>query len=348
MRLTGMTDRPAARDNPIRRGASRRGVSIAIAALALALSLPGTRALRAAESSSKASTSAAARADAAKSIPLDRIDEQHRAAVAKAVKNAGIFRRMPVSTVDCDPDLYLFLVRNPEVIVNIWQVMNVTTVTTDRVKPGQYRASDGAGTSCTIEYVYSSPDTQVIVADGAYSGPLFLRPVKARCVMVLKSAYAKEKDGRTYVTSRMDTFIDLDSAGVELLARTVQPLVGRAADHNFTETSNFIGALSRASERNKPGVERLTKKLTKIDGKVRDEFLKLAQAIPDARDEESPGETVIVTDSADAGTRTANSTPVGRPIPPRASPSPATPPRSIAPARQQPPQPTPLQPRRLR
>lgn len=268
--------------------------------------------LHAAEDASKASTSAAARADAVKSIPLDQLDAQTRATVSDVVKKAGIFRRMPISVVDCDPNLYLFLVRNPEVVVNIWQVMKVTTVSIERTKPGVYRATDGAGTACNIQFVHSSPDTHVILADGAYSGPLFLRPVKARCVIVLKSGYVKETDGRHYVTSRMDTFIDLDSVGVELFAKTVQPLVGKAADHNFTETSGFFGTLSRAAERNPAGVQRLSSKLTKIDPKVRDEFVKQTAAIaapaPAAADDQ--GETVVVSDVPPQRDQTPTGTPI--------------------------------------
>ncbi|MEX2185778.1 MAG: hypothetical protein WD875_03245 [Pirellulales bacterium] len=267
---------------------------------------------RAAEDATKASTSAAARADAVKAIPLDQLDAQSRATVSDVVKKAGVFRRMPISVVDCDPNLYLFLVRNPEVVVNIWQAMNVTTVSTERVKPGVYRATDGAGTACNIQFVHSSPDTHVILADGAYSGPLFLRPVKARCVLVLKSAYVKETDGRHYVTSRMDTFIDLDSVGLELFAKTVQPLVGKAADHNFTETSGFFGTLSRAAERNSPGIQRLSAKLTKIDPKVRDEFLKHTAAVAQVAQaaDQSQGETVIISDV----TPNRDQTPKGTPI----------------------------------
>jgi hypothetical protein len=272
-----------------------------------------------AEDASKGSTSSAARADAAKCIPFDQLDAKTRAKVSDVVKKAGIFRRMPVTVVDCNPDLYLFLVRNPEVVVNIWQVMNVTTVSTQRVKPGVYRATDGAGTACNIEFVHSSPDTHVILADGAYSGPLFMRPVKARCVLLLKSGYVKETDGRTYVTSRMDTFIDLDSVGVELFARTVQPLVGKAADHNFTETSAFFGTLSRAAERNPPGIERLSGKLAKIDAGVRDEFLQHARAVAAAQTAkpDGQGEAVVVSDAAStmpAAGVARDQTPTGRPI----------------------------------
>lgn len=283
----------------------------------LAVSSVGARA-PAAEDPTKASTSAAARADAAKCIPLDQLDEKSRRTVSDIVKKAGIFRRMPVSVVDCDPNLYLFLVRNPEVVVNIWQVMKATTVSAERVKPGVYKATDGAGTACNIQFVHSSPDTHVILADGAYSGPLFLRPVKCRCVIVLKSAYVKETDDRIHVTSRMDTFIDLESAGVELFAKTVQPLVGKAADHNFTETAAFFGTLCRAAERNPAGVERLSAKLAKIDPNVRDEFLKRTSAVAEVAKPaaEGPGETVVVSDEKRSQKPAAarDQTPTGRPI----------------------------------
>jgi hypothetical protein len=192
-----------------------------------------------------------------------------------------------------------------------------------------YRATDGAGTACNIQFVYSSPDTHVIVADGSYSGPLFLRPVKCRCVLVLKSAYVKETDGRIHVTSRMDTFIDLDSVGVELFAKTVQPLVGKAADHNFSETSGFFGTLSRAAERNPAGVERLSAKLTKIDPTVRGEFVKHAASVSkgNAAAADEKEQTVVVSDATPARTPPSGAvrdqTPTGRPIKQAAGDTPA-------------------------
>jgi hypothetical protein len=148
-------------------------------------------------------------------------------------------------------------------------------VALERTGDDTFRATDGAGTLCDVKYCYSDHETQVIYAEGSYDGPLFSRPVRARCVLVLKCGYMRETDGRWHVTSRMDTFIDINHAGVEMLAKTLQPLVNRMADYNFVETAAFLGTISRTSETNPAGVGRLARKLTKLEPEVRDRFAQL-------------------------------------------------------------------------
>jgi hypothetical protein len=236
----------------------------------------------AAEDAAKASTSAVARADAARQIPLEKLDAQLRKPVANVVKHAGIFRRLPAAVIPCDHDLYLFLVRHPEVIVNIWQVMGATQVTIQRLADGSYKAADGAGTSCSVRFAHSEDGLHVIYADGAYTGPLFRHPVRAKCVLILKTAYLNAADGRKIVNSRMDCFIHVENSGLELIAKTVQPLVGKTADHNFTESSAFFGMLSRAAQRNNDGVIRLASRLSKIEPQTRQQFADVVRQVAPA------------------------------------------------------------------
>jgi hypothetical protein len=224
----------------------------------------------------QATSSRAAREDAIRSIPFDKLQAEDKIRVTAAVSGASIFRRLPIQVTPCDPDLYLFLVRHPEVVVNIWEVMKISNVALERTGEDTFRATDGAGTLCEVKYCYSNHETQVIYAEGSYDGPLFTRPVRAKCVLVLKSGYVQETNGRHYVTSRMDTFVQIDHAGVELLAKTLQPLVHRSADYNFVETASFLGTISRAAESNAAGVARLAKKLTNLEPDVRDHFAELS------------------------------------------------------------------------
>ena len=91
--------------------------------------------------------------------------------------------------------------------------MKISNVALSRTGADTFRASDNAGTLCDVKYCYSDHDTHVIYAEGSYNGPAVQPPVRARCVLVLKSGYMQETDGRYYVTSRMDTFIQIDHAG---------------------------------------------------------------------------------------------------------------------------------------
>ncbi len=80
------------------------------------------------------------------------------------------------------------MIRHPEVIVNIWQLMGISKVTMERTGPNTFDASDNAGSVGAVQFCYSSADTQLIFAEGSYEGPLFSRPIRARCLLLLKSA----------------------------------------------------------------------------------------------------------------------------------------------------------------
>ena len=227
----------------------------------------------------KASTSREARADAVKSIPMKHLDPERRHAISGVVNKPTIFRRLPVQVIDCNPELYQFLVRNPEVVVGIWDVMGISNIAMQRRDDSSYVANDGAGTTGTVQFVHSTDDTHIIYSEGLYDGPMFPRPIRGRCVMVLKSGFVRETNGRHYVTSRIDTFIQLDNTGLELLAKTFQPLVGRLADYNFAETAGFLASLSRTAEVNGPGVQRLAAKLTNVEPATREQFAALAAAV---------------------------------------------------------------------
>ncbi len=255
---------------------TRTFIHRAAGALCLAL-LCGSWA--AAASPNQATSSRAAREDAVRAIPLDRIEPELKEKIQSTLDSTSLYRRLPVQVTQCDPDMYLFLVRHPEVVVNIWEVMNISNVAPARTGPDTFRATDNAGTLCTVKFCYSDHETHVIYAEGSYSGPLFQRPLRARCVLLLKSGYLQETDGRYYVTSRMDTFIQIEHAGVEMLAKTLQMLVHRSADYNFIETAAFLGTVSRTAEANPGGMQRLATKLTNLEPHVRDRFAELSVGI---------------------------------------------------------------------
>jgi hypothetical protein len=225
---------------------------------------------------SEASTSGSARQDAIHSIPMERLAPQDRAKVGSVVSNVSIFRRMPVRVVDCDPDLYLFLVRHPDVVVNIWEVMKASRLQLRETEENQFQVIEPSGIVTTFNYLYRSHDTHVLYGEGSYDGPLLNRPVKGRGVLVLKCGYVRETNGRYYVTSRLDCFLTIEPMGAELLGKTVSPLMGRTVDNNFIQTVAFLGSLSRTAEVNHRGVQRLAGQLTHVRPTVRSEFADLA------------------------------------------------------------------------
>jgi hypothetical protein len=138
--------------------------------------------------------------------------------------------------------------------------------------PEKFYAEDGAGTVGTMEFLYGDQDTHVLYAEGFYTGPLTARPIRAKCLLMLNADYVTHKNGRPYVTTRMDMFVNVHNVGVDLLAKTFHNLIGTATDRNFIETANFVTKLSRTTESNGPGVQRLAARLTDLDPAVRKAF----------------------------------------------------------------------------
>lgn len=216
------------------------------------------------------------RREAIEAIPFDQLAEEAHAKLWSVVSRPSLYRQMPPAVIPSDPDLYVFLVRHPEVIVNMWDLMGITKVTINRNADYVFDASDGAGTDSRVELVYGDQNLHVMYAEGTYEGPLLKQQIRGRCVLVLRSDYARDQQSNTHVTSRLDVFLQIDNVGAELFARTLHPLVGNTADQNFVESVKFVGQVTQAAESRPERLQQLTQRLTKINPPVRQQFSTLA------------------------------------------------------------------------
>jgi hypothetical protein len=224
-------------------------------------------------------SSESARLSAIQSLPLDKLDAQSRAKVHAVLANITIFRRMPVRVVDCDPDLYLFVIRHPDVVINIWNVLKISQLQLKQTGPEEFRLIEESGITANLQYLYRNHDMHLIYAEGVYEGSTFGRQVKGSGLFCLKSGYVRETDGRYYVTSRLDAFISVEPSAVEIVAKALHPLLGYTADNNFAQTIAFVGSLSRTTEQNSRSMQRMATQLYNVQPDVREQFAKLAEKI---------------------------------------------------------------------
>lgn len=224
-------------------------------------------------------SSKAVRAAAIRDIPFQGLTPEARGRISAVVSKPTMYRRMPISVLNADPELFQFLIRQPEVVVNIWQLMGITKVSAKRVGPYTLNATDGIGTQSKVELIYGTPDTHLIFCEGDYEGPLFRKPLRGRCVLLLKTGKSKGDDGAWKVSNRLDVFLQVDHLGVGALTKTFHPLMGKSADINFLESMKFLERLSQTAEKNGKGMERLAYRLDQIDPKSRERFAKLSMQV---------------------------------------------------------------------
>lgn len=224
-----------------------------------------------------------ARADAMRSIPWKSLTNGEQRMVQYVVRNATLYRRMPTRVIDCDPQVFNFLGEHPEVVTELWKLMGVCNLDLERIGPQTFRAADEAGTSGTIKFLTADwkPDARnsiLIYCEGTYHGAPVPAEVTARTVMLLRSGSTIETNGRPYVTARLDSFVLVDRMGAGMIAKTIQPLLLKTADHNFVETMKFVSTFSRTAESNPTGMSRLAQKLDKLDEPTRQEVARVCTA----------------------------------------------------------------------
>ena len=220
-----------------------------------------------------------ARQEASQAMPYDRIRPEIAKRIHSVVSQPTVFRRLPVSTIESDPDLFVFLVRNPEIVIGIWKVMGVTSIDLKRTGQFHFNAHDGMGTASEVDLVYGTPNMHLYFGQGLYEGSLFKAKVFGQCVMLLRSVTQTTANGQTTMRNVLDVFIKLDSPAIDLVARTFQPLFIKSADVNFTETSKFLEKLSKTAELNPSGVADLAMKLPEVSPPVRNRFIELSRNV---------------------------------------------------------------------
>ena len=195
------------------------------------------------------------------------------------LSNVSVYRQLPVRTVKCDPDFYLFLMRHPDIVVNIWEVLGVSQIQLRQIDIDTFRVVEAEGTAATLEFLYHSPDLQIVYGKWTYTGPLLAHKITGSCLAILRTGYSRGSDGRYLVSSCLDGFLSVDNGGGRTLARALQPLVVKNVDNNFIQTVAFLGSMSKTAEVNLAGMQRLAKRLGHVQPETRQQLSEVVTAV---------------------------------------------------------------------
>ncbi|MBX3422265.1 MAG: hypothetical protein KF752_11985 [Pirellulaceae bacterium] len=218
---------------------------------------------------------------ASSSIPLGQLQEHHAAEVRDVVNNPSFYRQMPPRMMNCDPQLLTYLIRRPEVMVNIWEMIGITNIQAQRTGTNTFYANDGAGTTCNCELIHSSDSVHIYYGTGNYEGILAPRPITGRVVCVVHSRPQPNPQAHSgfLVQGTMDVFMKVDNLGADLLTRTLGPLVGKVTEHNYDETSRFVCQLSEFCAANPGASQQIAGQLSVRDETAGREFSQIAARI---------------------------------------------------------------------
>jgi hypothetical protein len=213
------------------------------------------------------SSSRDARRRAVETIPFDRMPAAERRLAEQAIERTTLYRRLPTASITCDPALLDFVLAKPETLVEVWRVLGISRLTLDPVAAGQWRLSDGYGTVGAVRLLHRERGDRgglyVFHGRGAYDGSLAPKQLTGSCLIVVR--YASDADaatGRPRQTVQIDAFLDVDGMGLEIVTRSLQPLIVHSAASNLHEICLFVSTLSDSARSNPEGVALLAARLT--------------------------------------------------------------------------------------
>lgn len=215
------------------------------------------------EALEKGTSSDKVRKIATSSLPLDKLDAKSRQRVDEVLREVGFFRRMPTISFAADPNIYRFFLTHPDVAVSIWRAMQISELKMWQTGPNEFEGDAGDGTTGTVDVLFRTPEQILVLSEGEYKNPLLKKPIKAKSLVLLQTAFTRTEDGTAMVTHRADLFVSFPSQTVETAAKILSPLTGPLVDRTFNEMSMFLRMMTIAMTKRPGWVEQIA---TKMDG----------------------------------------------------------------------------------
>jgi hypothetical protein len=202
-------------------------------------------------------------------LPLERMQPHSRQFVEHFRKSTTLHRRLPAETLRCDRAFVEFVLEKPETLVDIWRVLGISRVSLDPTGPGIWRLSDGYGTTGLVRLLHRewNPDGGLLVfhGQGGYAGPLAPKELTGSCLLVVRHAPAPADVDDPAWRIEIEAFLDVDGVGLEIVTRTLKPLIVHSAAANVHEISLFVSQFARAAARNPTGVARLAERMPRTE-----------------------------------------------------------------------------------
>ena len=211
------------------------------------------------------------------SIPWDKLTATAKTKLRSVISDTTVFHRLKKQQFKCDPSVYIHLVRHPEILTNIWELMGVTQLRIERTAPFSIRIHDGQYTKTKLELVYGTPNLHVFHCEGSYKGTIIPTVSTGRAIIIIRSKYdtAEAALPATQVLTvkhQMDIFLQIDNAADQLLVKTLSYFFMKTAVANFSETTQFIGQIDKIVRDNPAGMARLADRLTRVQPAIRQQF----------------------------------------------------------------------------
>jgi len=205
-------------------------------------------------------------------LPWNELTPATQTKIKNVVSGSPLFHRMPQQKVYADPEMYQFLLRHPDLVIGFWEQLGATQLSLREVRENQYILRETGGTAAAVEVLHRTNDLCIIYARGEYRGPLLAKSYQGDVVLVLRTQYARDEMNEPVIVCDLETFIQINSLGADMLAKLFFASLSKVADSNFEVTVSFAGQVSKAASRTPNALKDTAEDITSVRQEICVEF----------------------------------------------------------------------------
>ena len=231
------------------------------------------------ETMKKGTSSRSALKEAKRVLPLNQLMPAQRKRAEAILKSVSHFRQLPQLRFQVEPRVYQYFTLHPDAAVSIWRVMDISKFEMTETSPRVFEADAGDGSKGVSDILYQTPHECVLICDGIYKNPLLVKPITAKGLVHLTTAYTLGPDREPVVVHRASVFIAFPTTTLRTAARVISPITNTIMDRNFHEISVFLQMMSMAMERQPAWVDKIVSGMEGVDPERKPELMGLTRRI---------------------------------------------------------------------
>jgi hypothetical protein len=222
----------------------------------------------------------APKSEAVKAIPFNRLNDYGKQRINGVLNNLAQHRSLPSLQYVVHPQMYEYLVQNPDVAVSSWRAMGISRFQMWQTGPFDYEVSAADGSEGITDVIYRDANTCLLICDGVYNSPLLPKSIEASALLLLRYKFVKSSEGSMLVDQKLDAFVAFPSNTAQAVAKLASPVTNLIMDRNLFEVSLYARMMSRAAETEPEWVEHLAQQLDGVLPQRRTELAGIVEKVP--------------------------------------------------------------------
>ena len=194
-------------------------------------------------------------------IPFRRMSPRSQQRTSQILANISQYRRMPCLQYEVDPNIYQYLVNNPDVAVSTWRVMGISKLAMLQTGAFEYEASAADGSEGIADVLWRDAHQCLFIVEGTYTSPMLPGTIQASALVWLRYRFVDAKDGRVLVNQQVETFITFPNSAIDTLAKLATMITNTILDRNVFEVSLYARMMSSAAEKEPEWIEQVAQRM---------------------------------------------------------------------------------------